>query len=241
MSFFFGAGMGLLFGGPLGAVVGGALEHYMTKDKQQRITTDPSSKPNSEAVFVTNLAAIATKICLADGHISPEERSILHSFFSHNLHFQGEELRFIDGIIEETRSLNPDLREMCYAFKQMTEYNQRLLLLDLAYQIALADQVITKEEQVELDRITEYLGIRQEEAERIHRTHTGASKSDHRATLGVSPNASVDEIKRAYKQLATQYHPDKVSHLGEELIAFAGEKFREINEAYNAIRKQKGF
>ncbi len=241
MSFFFGAGMGMLFGGPLGAVVGGAIQHFITKEQEQNIVTDPSSAPNEEAIFVTNLAAIAAKVCLADGNISQEERQVLHGFFSHKLNFRGDELRFIDGLIEETRRLNPDLREMCHSFKGRAGYEQRLLLLDLAYQIALADQVITKEEQVVLDQVAEYLGVRQEEAERIHKSQTGVSKTDHYATLGLPPNASAGDVKKAYKQLASQYHPDKVSHLGEELITFAGKKFHEISGAYNEIRKQRGF
>jgi DnaJ like chaperone protein len=59
--------------------------------------------------------------------------------------------------------------------------------------------------------------------------------------LGVSKTASASEIKAAYKQMATQYHPDKVSHLGKELIDFAGKKFIEINKAYENIKKEKGF
>lgn len=240
MSFFFGAGMGFLFGGPLGAVVGGAIQHFLTADDRERIARDHSN-PNPEAVFVTNLAAIATKICLADGSISPKEKKVLHDFFSRSLHFHGDELRFIDELIEKTRLFNPDLREVCYSFKQIAGYEQRLLLLDLAYQIALADDAITPEEQQELDRVAEYIGIRPDEVERIHRKYVGASRKDHYTLLGVAKAASADEIKKAYKQLASQYHPDKVAHLGPELIEFAKNKFREINEAYNEARKEKGF
>ncbi len=241
MSFLFGAGMGFLLGGPLGAVVGGAIQHLTTSSNRERIAPTSSGTPNAEAIFVTNLAAIATKISMADGHISPEERSVLHNFFGKILHFYGDELRFIDELIERTRVLNPDLREICYAFKEMANYEQRLLLLDLAYQVAIADRVITKSEQAELDRVAEYIGIRPEEAERTHRKYTGVSKKDHYGTLGLPSNASVEEVKKAYKQLASQYHPDKVNHLGEELITFAKEKFHEINEAYTTIRKEKAF
>lgn len=240
MSFLFGAGMGLLLGGPLGAVIGGAFQHFVTKDDREPMVPGQGS-PHPEAVFVTNLAAIATKISMADGHVSQEERTVIHNFFSKTLHFFGDELHFIDQLIEKTQALNPDLREICHSFKTMSGYEQRLLLLDLAYQIALADGTISQAEQAELDRVAEFIGISREESERIHKKYTGSSKKDHFALFGLNSSASVDEIKKAYKQLASQYHPDKVSHLGPELIDFANRKFNEINQAYNTIRQEKRF
>lgn len=53
--------------------------------------------------------------------------------------------------------------------------------------------------------------------------------------LGVSPSASRDEIKTAYRKLANQYHPDKVAHLGEELQALADQRFKEITQAYEQL------
>lgn len=54
--------------------------------------------------------------------------------------------------------------------------------------------------------------------------------------LGVPRNATQDEIKSAYKQLAGKYHPDKVSHLGEEFRELAEERFKEIQEAYQRLK-----
>lgn len=54
--------------------------------------------------------------------------------------------------------------------------------------------------------------------------------------LGVRRNASQEEIKQAYKQLAGKYHPDKVSHLGREFQTLAEDRFKEIQEAYEALR-----
>ena len=53
--------------------------------------------------------------------------------------------------------------------------------------------------------------------------------------LGVSPGASREEIKAAYRELASQYHPDKVAHLGEELQALAEQRFKEIQNAYQTL------
>jgi hypothetical protein len=62
-----------------------------------------------------------------------------------------------------------------------------------------------------------------------------AGKKDPYAVLGLSPGASSQEIHEAYRRLAHQYHPDKVSHLGEEFQELARQRFLEIQEAYEAL------
>ena len=56
--------------------------------------------------------------------------------------------------------------------------------------------------------------------------------------LGVMPSASQDEIKAAYRKLASQYHPDKVAHLGEELQALADQRFKQIQHAYEQLAEK---
>ena len=57
--------------------------------------------------------------------------------------------------------------------------------------------------------------------------------------LEISPDASDEEVKKAYRKMAMKYHPDKVSHLGEEFRKTADEKFKKVNEAYNRIKKER--
>ena len=59
--------------------------------------------------------------------------------------------------------------------------------------------------------------------------------------LGIDRNASRDEIKRAYRELAKKYHPDRVAHLGKEHQDGAEEKFRQVQQAYEQLQKEKGF
>lgn len=61
------------------------------------------------------------------------------------------------------------------------------------------------------------------------------SKSDPYEVLGVQRNASIDEIKKAYRKLAAKYHPDKVDHLGDEFRVLAEQRFKEIQEAYQEL------
>ncbi len=65
---------------------------------------------------------------------------------------------------------------------------------------------------------------------------TGNEKKDPYTVLGVGRNASADEIKKAYRRLVNTYHPDKVSHMGEEFQQLAEKKFKEIQEAYLQLK-----
>ena len=229
-----------MLGGPLGAVVGGALQHVLSRGTQT-LSTGEVTAPNQEQVFITYLVAILTKICMADGSISEAERKTIHNFFSRGLHYKGMELRFIDAIIEETQRNDPDFHQICKAFDQLANKQQRLLLLDLIYQVVMTDHVVTKSEREAIQQVVSALGIGTDEHEHIKLRYAPAKKSDHYHTLGLKPTVDNGEIKRAYRQLASQYHPDKVSHLGPELIAFSEKKFKSINNAYTAIRKERNF
>jgi DnaJ-domain-containing protein 1 len=63
----------------------------------------------------------------------------------------------------------------------------------------------------------------------------GEPEKDPHSILGVGENATPEEIKHAYRELANKYHPDKVSHLGEEFREIAHKKFKEIRRAYERL------
>ena len=240
MGWFFGAGLGWFVGGPLGAIVGAAIQSALSSKTQKQLRGS-RGQTNTEAIFVTNLVVVMTKICMADGHISKEERNVIHNFFAKSLGYSGEALRFIDAIINETDRTNPDLREICLAIDKIANHEQRFVLLDLAYNIAAVDHVITADEQRAINEIVSAFNLSHEEHESIKARHPVAKAGDHYTVLGVDSSASNEELKKAYIHLAKQYHPDKVNHLGSELVEFAHQKFQEINESYQALRTQRGF
>jgi DnaJ like chaperone protein len=68
----------------------------------------------------------------------------------------------------------------------------------------------------------------------------GAIQSDYKI-LGVTKDATDQEIKKAYRKLAIQHHPDKVAQMGEEFQKGAKEKFQQVQDAYEAVKKERGF
>ena len=63
---------------------------------------------------------------------------------------------------------------------------------------------------------------------------------DYYQILGIAKNASFEEVKKAYYKMATKFHPDKVAHLGDEIKKSAESKIKELNVAYEEIKKQRG-
>ena len=66
------------------------------------------------------------------------------------------------------------------------------------------------------------------------------AKQDYYEVLGISKSATADEIKKAYRKMAIKYHPDKVATLGEDVQKAAEEKFKAVNQAYEAICRERG-
>ena len=116
-----------------------------------------------------------------------------------------------------------------------------LALLHFLFSLAHADGELHPAEDRLLARLASELGIHAADVRSIAAMF--AAKADPEAdyrVLEVSPNASDDEVRRAYRRMSMKHHPDKVAHLGAEFQKTATEKFQRVNAAYAAIKKSRG-
>jgi DnaJ like chaperone protein len=120
-----------------------------------------------------------------------------------------------------------------------TQVEVRIQLLHYLFGIAKADGHVADVEIQLLNRIAVLLEIPKVDSESIKNMFYRDVNSDYKV-LGIESTASEDEIKKAYRQMAVRYHPDKVAQLGEEYQKGAKEKFQKIQEAYENIKKQRG-
>jgi DnaJ like chaperone protein len=84
------------------------------------------------------------------------------------------------------------------------------------------------------------LGISTMEFESVKNMFYRDVNSDFKV-LGIDSEATNEEVKKAYRQMAIKFHPDKVASMGEEFQKGAKEKFQKIQDSYEAIKKNRGF
>uniref|UniRef100_UPI004024F71F J domain-containing protein n=1 Tax=Prevotella sp. TaxID=59823 RepID=UPI004024F71F len=85
------------------------------------------------------------------------------------------------------------------------------------------------------------LGISEEDLASLRNLATGSTNIDAAyKVLGITPDATDDEVKAAYRRMALKHHPDRVATLGEDVRKAAEKKFQEINAAKETIYKARG-
>ena len=194
------------------------------------------------------LVNILVKIAQADGHFTRAELTAMLNFFQYNLRYSQDQMYWVKQLIKEARDADNDLTQLVDEFRANFAYEPRLILLELIYQIVHLKQPPPENELRLAREIAARLEIssydqRTIEAKYMYRQRqeaaTAASQEEqYYAVLGLQQGADFVEIKKAYRKLSMQYHPDKVGHLGEEFKNVAEEKMKEINVAYGYFEKK---
>jgi DnaJ like chaperone protein len=170
----------------------------------------------------------------------------------------------IKSHLEDSSFNQYDIKKYCIAIVQQTSYQQRIELLSTLFEICAANGRIEKNENSLLLLYAQYVNIRsvdyqrakiyfshayqweensynrrREEKRRENKETTQTSSAKGRAwalkILGLKEGATEEEIKKAYRKAALQYHPDRLTNASEAQVAKATEKFREICEAYEIL------
>ena len=129
---------------------------------------------------------------------------------------------------------------ICRQVQRHMDHPSRLELVHVLFGLSRADGEIHPMEIEEIRKISNYLGISHADYDSIKAMFIKDASSAYKV-LEVSPQASDQEIKKAYRRMAGKFHPDKVHHLGEDFQELAEEKFKAINEAYQEIKGERKF
>lgn len=242
-----GGGIGWVLGGPIGGIIGAVIGNMVNTEEPrpyrngysgnqyQRNYSNQQTKPGDFAVSMLVLFAYVTK---ADKRIMSSEIQYVKKYLIQ---------KFGTGNAQEMMYLYKDILDKNYAISQVCtqinrhlDYYSKLEMLHILFGVANADKQILDSELQAISFIANSLGISAADYNSISAIFIKKDNQSYKI-LNVSENASNEEIKKAYRNMAVKYHPDKVANLGEDIQKVAEEKFKAVNSAYQAIRQERGF
>ena len=263
-----GGFLGWMTAGPLGAlagiVLGGLFDSMMdavnTPETQgtfedafgrqtghQRTTYQSQQKYEGQRnSFLFSMLVLSSYIIKADGKVMHSEmemvRQMLRQNFGEQAVIQGNDI--LKKLFDEQKrvgmsNFRQTVADCCQQIARNMNYSQRLQLLNFLVMVAQADGKVPQSEITALKECTQWMRMSADEVDSM----LGLGKNDLESAyrvLGVSPNATDDEVKKAYRQLALKHHPDKVAALGDDIRKAAEKKFQEINDAKDRIWKARG-
>lgn len=235
-----GGGLGWAFGGPIGALIGFAVGSMFDNTSVNVVTESTGMNRTSEGDFKMSLLVLMACVMKADGRILKAELDVAKRFLVANFGEQGalEALQILKNLLEQPI----DETQVAMQVNQYMNYSSKLELLHLLFEIAYADGEVHPSELEVVQRISDIFRISRLDFESLKAPYMKQVDRDWAyKALEIQPSASNDEIKKAYRTMAKKYHPDLVNDLGEDVKRSATEKFRSVNEAYESLKKERGF
>ncbi len=186
--------------------------------------------------FMISLLVLSAAVMKADGKVLRSELSYVKDFIRSNFGEGAVEQAL--RILKELLQKNINVPEVCAQIKLYMTPSSRLQLFHYLAGIADADGNVAPQEKSLLLQIARNLGLNMADAESILTMF--APKNDPYKVLEIESTATDEEVRKAYKKMAMKFHPDKVESLGEDVRKAAEEKFKNIQEAYERIKKERG-
>ena len=238
-------GLGWTLGGPIGAIIGVTIASmFDTPDKAENQTFDTSTRPRSTNQqandFQVALLVLIAAVMKADGRIVKSELSVVKRFLLQNYGEEGarEALQILKDLLG--RDINvADVAMQCAVH---LNYSVRLQLINMLIAVASGDGNVDASEINVIRNIARYMRVSDADLSSLSAMfNTQTNPNWAYEVLELSPTCTDDEIKKAYRRMAMKYHPDKVNSLGEDVKQSATEKFRKVKDAYDHLKKERGF
>ncbi len=262
------ATLGWTLGGPIGAIIGVVLESIF--DKKNSLTQDEdgdsswtgsdntrqgggwsyggnnrtgsgysgSKSKTTIGDFDMSIIVLSAAIMKVDGAVMRSELNYVKRFFVKQF---GEDaaianIKILQGVLKQ----DINIYDVCRQINRNMNMPSKRLLLQYLFGVANADNSISAAELDLLQLIAQYIGLSTADFESIKAMFVVKETVDYYSVLGITRDATDEEVRKAYKSMAVKHHPDKVSYLGEEAQKAAQEKFIKIQEAYEHIKLERG-
>jgi len=237
-----GGAAGLLLGGPLGALLGSVAGHVVDKyrDNDDHSNDEAASTGVKQVAFTIAVVALGAKLAKADGVVTRDEVDAFKRVFGIPKEEEANFAKVFDRARQNTAGYEGYARQVARMFKSSPQIMEDLL--HSLFSIAMADGVLHPDEDTYLRNIASIFGFNDQTYDRIRSYHSGEEARDPYQILGVSGDISNEDLKKAYRKLIRENHPDKVMAEGlpQEFVQLANDKVAKINAAYDVVSKQRG-
>jgi DnaJ like chaperone protein len=231
-----GGGLGFVMGGPIGGLMGFLVGSMIDSTTGQSDSTSTRHVRTTQGDFSMSLLVLVAAVMKADGKVVKSELDYVKQFFVRQ--FGQESAKEALLMLKDILKQDIPVRDICIQIGRNMDYSSRLQLLHLLFNISIADTTIHPLELELIGKISGALGVASNDFLSIKNMFIPETDSAYKI-LEIEPASTNDEVKKAYRRMAMKYHPDKVSHLGDEFRKTADEKFKKVNEAYERIKKER--
>jgi DnaJ like chaperone protein len=248
-----GGTLGYMFGGPLGALLGAALGRNFDRGirvTDERAGYDIGQQERVQAAFFTATFSIMGHIAKADGKVTAAEISSAETIMA-RMELDSRQRRAAIKLFNEGKKVGFPLHQILTQFRRECHGRRNLvqMFLEIQISVAMADGRLHAAERQIIFTIGQELGFSHTEIEHLF-SFTGSSEQPVRRgldlvsayeILGVGRTATDEEVKKAYRRLMNQHHPDKLIAKGlpDEMVKIATEKTQKIKAAYEAIKSSR--
>ena len=199
-------------------------------------TTAEDYRQGQRNSFMMSLLVLVAAVIKADGKVSEAEMANVRSFIRTN--FGDQAAGEADSIVRQLMARDINVYQVGAQIKMYMNYSQRLQLFQYLVQLAQCDGMVQSEVDV-LESIAAAIGLSNTDRDSLLNMYRRSADSAYKV-LGIDAGATDDEVRKAYKRMALKYHPDKVATLGEDVQKAAEEKFKNVQQAYEQIKKERG-
>jgi len=248
-----GAGIGAVIGGPIGAGIGAWLGHSMSK-AYTHVTHSAQmggpqlsgmSQQEAQSIFFVALFSMLAKMAKADGRVTSEEADLINHLARTQIEMDAEDRKAAAVIFKNALDDEYTIYDYARQYRQIAGHAPQMceMVYRLLFSVAYADGELHAAEDAILREIPSHLGLDQSQyrifKEEFHGQHADISESYK--ILGCEPDSSDSEVKRAYRKLCMDYHPDKIAAKGlpDGFMQFAEQQMHLINDAYKTIMDQR--
>ena len=228
-----GAGMGFALGGPLGALLG-ALVGHVALDRPGM----PLGPPEPDVVFTAGLVALSAKMARADGVVTQDEVAA----FRRIVEIPPGEERRVQALFELAHQTTAGFEGYARQLAELLADRRDVLedVLDGLFHIATADHAVHEDERDYLRAVATIFGFSDDAYATIEARYVTVPDDPYRI-IGARRDMADAELKRLYRRLVAEHHPDRhIAHgLPPEAVKIATDRLAAINAAWERIARER--